>query len=226
MDDIYIFLVRGSSSRLPRGYIWLIPVWFTLLGLLVLLAGRDLTGGMPTWLRATELGSMAMAGLTVVCVLSAVRTHAFRVSSHGVWLGCRTGRKRPRLRQVHITWADIAQIRMAATYYGVLLEIGLGPGARIVHRPSAGRQALVLLGVLVMPLGFGRGRPGLTAARSDPPRYLVKVCDVTPHELRQVLATVTPADLSVRVLTKAGALRYPAIPRPRSAVPAGAAARP
>jgi hypothetical protein len=225
LADIYTFLVRGSASKLPRGYIWLVPVWFAALGLLVLLAGRKLSGTMPLWLSATELGGMVLAGLTLLCVLSTMRRHAFRVSSHGIWLGCRTTRKRPRLRQVHVGWADIAQIRMARTFYGTLVEIGLSPGAQIVRRPGLARQALLLLGVLVMPFGFGRGRPGLTAARAEPPRYLVKVCDVTPAELRQVFTAVKPP-LAVRVLTKPGPLRYPLPARPGLAVPASTAIPP
>lgn len=226
MEDIYTFLVRGSASKLPRGYLWLVPVWFTALGLLVVLAGHKLSGSMPRWLSATELGSMVLAGLTVVCVLSTVRRYAFRVSSHGIWLGCRTTRKRPRLRQIHLAWTDIAQIRMARTFYGTLVEIRLGPGAEIVRRPGAGKQALLLLGVLVLPLGFGRGRPGLTAARAHPPRYLIKICDITPAELRQVFTTVKPSPLAVRVLTKPGPLRYPVADRPGSAVAASAISTP
>ena len=220
MDDIYVFLVRGPSSKLPRGYIWLIPVWFAVLGGLVLLAGRDISGRMPVWLAATEVGCMLLAGLTVFCVVGTMRRHAFRVSAHGIWLGCQTARKRPRLRQLHLAWTDVAQIRMAETFYGTLLEIGLNPAARITPRPTAGKQFLLFFGMLVMPFGFGRGRPGLTAPRSDPPRYLVRLCDVTPAEMRQVLAAVKPAPLAVRVLTKPGPLRYPAVVRPPATVPA------
>ena len=220
MDDIYTFLVRGSSSRFPRGYIWLVPVWFGVLGFGVIAVGRRLSGTVPLWLAATEVGGMLIVALTVFSVLSTVRRHAFRISSHGIWLGCRTTRKRPKLRQVHIVWADVAQIRMAATFYGVLLEISLGPAARIVHRPGVARQLLLLLGVLFMPIGFGRGQPGLTAAREDPPRYLVKICDVTPAELRRALSAVTPHAVAVRVLTKAGPLRNP-LPRRQAALPAG-----
>jgi hypothetical protein len=220
LDDIYTFLVRGSGSRFPRGYIWLVPVWFGVLGFGVIAVGRRLSGTVPVWLAATEVGCILIVALTVFCVLSTVRRHAFRISGHGIWLGCRTTRKRPKLRQVHIVWSDVAQIRMAATFYGVLLEISLGPAARIVHRRGLARQALLLLGVLFMPIGFGRGRPGLTAAREDPPRYLIKICNVTPAELRQVLSAVTPQVVAVRVLTKPGPLRNP-LPRRQAAVPAG-----
>jgi hypothetical protein len=226
MDDIYVFVVRGPSSKLPRGYIWLIPVWFAGLGVLVLLAGHEISGRMPVWLAATELGCMVLAGLTLVCVLGTVRRHAFRVSSDGIWLGCRTTRKRPRLRQVHLAWSDVAQIRMAATFYGTLVEIGLAPAAQIVRRPGPGRQLLLLLGSLLMPFGFGRGRPALTTARRDPPRYLVRVCDVTPADLRQVLVTVKPPAPAVRVLTKPGPLRYPVTDRQGAAVPVSVAAPP
>jgi hypothetical protein len=224
LDDIYTFLVRGPSSRLPRGYVWLIPVWFAIVGVLVLYAGHRISGQVPLWLLGTELGGLLLACLTMICVLGTVRRHAFRVSANGIWLGCRTKRRRPRLRQVHLAWTDVAMMRMAATGYGVLLEIGLTPAARIMQRPTVGRQLLLLLGVLVMPVGFGRGRPGLTAPRKDPPRYLVKVCDVTPAQLRHVLATVKPPELAVRTLTKRSGMRSPAVPPPRPVgQPAGAA---
>jgi hypothetical protein len=227
LDEIYTFLVRGPASRLPRGYVWLIPVWFAVLGALVVVTSRYLGGAMPLWLGYTEIGSMVLAGLVLIGVLLTVRRHAFRANRTGVWLGISTSRKRPKLRQVHIPWADIAQVRIVSKRYGVLLEISLGPAARIVTRPRPGRQALLLLGMLIMPFGFGRGRPALTAARSDPPRYLIKVCDVTPAELRQVLGGLKPPTLPVRILTKPSALRYAPLPRQRpSPRPTGAAIRP
>ncbi len=217
MDEIYTFLVRGPASRLPRGYVWLIPIWFAVLGCLLALAMRYLTSPVPRWLLGTEIGGMVIAALVLIGVVLTVRAHAFRVNASGVWLGISTTRKRPKLRQVHIPWADISQVRMVSRRYGLLVEISLGPAARIITRPGIGRQALLMLAMLVMPFGFGRGQPALTAARSDPPRYLVKLCDVEPAQLRQVLAEVKPPDVPVRIATKAAALRYPALPtrRPR-----------
>lgn len=212
MDDIYTFLVRGPASRLPRGYIWLIPVWFAILGGAVVFASRRL-GQLPVWLGATELSSMVIAGLVLVGVLATVRRHALRVSSQGIWLGVRTTRKRPKLRQVHLPWAEVGQVRMVQRRYGTLLEITLAPAARFVPRLSPGMQTLALAGMLVMPVGFGRGRPALTAPRPFPPRYLVKICDSTPDELGQVLAAVKPGELGVRVLATAGALRFAPLPR-------------
>jgi hypothetical protein len=214
LDDMYTFLVRGPSSRFPLGYVWLIPAWFVILGAAVVFAGRELSGRLPLWLGITELGCMLLAGCTLFCVLSTVRRHAFRVSGHGIWLGVRTTRKRPKLRQVHLAWTDIAQLRMRSTSYGVLLEITLGPAARIVHRPGVAMRALLLLGSLLLPIGFGRGRPALTTAREDPPRYVIKLCEVTPAELRMVLARSKPATMPLLVKT-VKINRRVAIPAPR-----------
>jgi hypothetical protein len=226
LDEIYTFLVRGPASRLPRGYVWLIPIWFAIMGGLVALGIRYLSSPVPLWLVGSEIGSMILAAFVLISVLLTLRRHAFRVNATGVWLGISTTRERPKLRQVHIAWAEISQVRMASRRYGVLVEISLGPAARIVTRPGAGKQALLLLGVLVMPFGFGCGRPALTAARSDPPRYLIKLCDVQPAQLREVLAGVKPPDVPVRIATKAAALRYAPLPLQRgSPRPSGATIR-
>lgn len=219
MDDMYVFVVRGPSSRYPRGYTWLIPVWFAVLGGVVILASRRADDQLPLWLAATELGSMVIAGLILIGVLRTVRRNAFRVNANGIWLGCRTTRRRPRLRQVHLAWPDVAQVRMMRRHYGMVIEISLGPAARLVEPYSLGRQALLLAGVLVMPFGFGRGRPGITAARSDPPRYLVKLCDVSPPELREVLARLAPPTVAVRVLAKPLLPRLRPLPRQQSVLP-------
>jgi hypothetical protein len=198
--DGFTCLVRGPASRYPRGYLGLIPLWFALLGAVVVLISRRL-GGLPLWFGAAELGGLLLAGLTLLCVLATVRRHAFRADPDGIWLGVRTRHRRPRLRQVHVVWAEVAQIRMVRRRYGVLLEISLGPAARIVHRYGVVSQAGLLLGAFFMPIGFGRGRPALTTARADPPRYLVKICDTTPGELRASLQSLAPPVVPVRVLS-------------------------
>ena len=219
-DDTVTCLVRGPGSRYPRGFIWLIPVWFVIGAAAVIIVGDHASGKIPLWLGAAEVGGLAIAFGTLACVLGTVRRRAFRADRHGIWLGVRTTRKRPKLRQVQLSWPDIAQLRMLPRSYGVLLEITLGPSARIVHRPGVARQALTLFGSLLMPVGFGRGRPGLTSPRADPPRYLVKVCDHNAAELRAALAPVKPAEVPLRVLVKKGTagLSIPA-PRPPMTIP-------
>jgi hypothetical protein len=163
---------------------------------------------MPLWLALPEIGGLALATITMFCVMATVRQYAFRADSHGIVLGVATSRKRPKLRQIYLPWPDIAQLRLVRRRYGVLLDISLGPSAPIAHRQGFARQAFVLLGALILPFGFGRGRPALTMPRSNPPRYRVKICGVSPADLKQALAVVQPAGPPARVLTKKGALRF------------------
>jgi hypothetical protein len=221
LTDTVTCLVRGPASRYPRGFLWLIPAWFIILSAVVMALVTHANGRMPLWLGLPEIGGLALAAITMFCVLATVRHYAFRADIHGVVLGVATQRKRPKLRQVYLPWPDIAQVRMVRRRYGLLLEISLAPSAPVAHRPGPGRQALVLLGALILPFGFGRGTPALTMPRSKPPRYRVKICDVSPAELKEALAVVQPAGPPVRVLMKKGALRLTLLParRPYSQQP-------
>jgi hypothetical protein len=215
MDDTVTCLVRGPASMYPRGFIWLIPVWFTILGGAAVLVGTDAssTGQMPLWLGLTEIGGLLIATCIAVGVLATVRHRAFRADRHGIWLGVRTTRKRPKLRQVHISWPDVAQLQLVTRRYGVLVQITLSPAARIIHRPNPGKQLVLWLGALAMPFAFGRGTPALTTPTADPPRYQIKVCDRTAAELKLALAAVKPDTLPVRVATKKSALRFTVSPQ-------------
>lgn len=214
MQQTITCLVRGPASRYPRGFLWLIPVWFAIVAGAVVFASYKIADELPLWLGATELGALLIAAFVLAGVLATVRRHAFRADARGIWLGVLTGRKRPKLRQIHLAWAEVAQLRMVARRYGLLLEIRLSPAARIVHRPSFPRQALLLVGALLMPLVVGRGQPALTSPVTDPPRYLIKLCEISPAELSAALAAIAPDALPVRQLPKKGALRF-TIPPPR-----------
>jgi hypothetical protein len=217
LDDTVTCLVRGPASRYPRGFAWLIPAWFVIVSAFLIGVGAHASGKMPLWLGITEIGGLAVAAFIAFCALATSRQRAFRASTHGIWLGVLSERRRPKLRQVHLSWPDVAQLRMVPRHYGVLLEITLSPAARIVHRPGVARQAVQLLGSLVMPVGYGRGRPALTTSTGHPPRYRVKICDVTPPDLRRALAAVQPGTVPMRVLIRKGGSRL-TMPVPRSTV--------
>jgi hypothetical protein len=219
LDETVTCLVRGPSSRYPRGFIWLIPAWFVILSLAALALARS--DGFPAWLELTEIGGLAIATVIAFSVLVTVRQPAFLADQHGIWLGVSTSRRRPKRRQVQLTWPEIAQLRIVQRHYGARLEIVLGPAARIVHRPSLGRQAMLLLGVLIMPFAFGRGSPALTCPRMDPPRYRVKICEVSAADLRLALDSVKTDEvrlLSGKLRFFVAPLRQPTTPRPPTPV--------
>jgi hypothetical protein len=227
MPEISTFLVRGPGSRLPRGYLSVLPFWFAVLAAAPLIAAHFLALALPWWLAAGEAGCVLIAGLVVIGTLATVRRHALRIGPNGICLGVATTRKHLGMRQVQLPWYQITQLRLTQRRYGVRLMIILGSGSLGPAQPSRARQAVMLIGCLVMPFGVGRRRPAMTTARMEPPRYVIKVCDVTMTELRDVIRSVKPAEVGVLTAASQMTLRCAAtngrLPRPRRspAAPAG-----
>lgn len=214
MDEVVTCLVRGPASRYPRGYLLLLPLWFLILSGAVALIGTRLDGHLPLWLGASEIGGLLLAMSTAVCVLLTARRTAFRADDGGILLGIRTTRKRPKRRRVYLPWSEIGQVTLVPRRYGALADIVLGPAATWLPPPSRRQQAALLLGVLLMPFGVGRGRPALTMPRHRPPGYRVRICEITAGQLRLALKEVAPESLPVRVVNSMAALRL-ITPRPR-----------
>lgn len=212
VDDTVTCLVRGPASTYPRGYLWLLPAWLVLISGAVALVSYIVGGELPLWLGATEIGGLLLAACVALGVLLTTRRMAFWADRHGVLLGSRRQRKRPKFRQVYLPWSDIGQVRLVPRRYGVLVELLLSPAAPPVYRPSLRSQAGLLLGALVMPIGFGRGRPALTTPRMRPPAYRVRICQ-SSTELSRALQQVAPETVQVRTIGSMAALRL-ASPRP------------
>ena len=202
MDESYAALIRGPSSTFPRGYPYLIPVWFAVIAVVLGYAFVKVIGYMAWWWGGPAAAAFTLAVITVMAVLATVRHLAFRADGNGIRLGVRTMRKRPRQRQAHLWWADVQQLTIRPRHYGSLLEISLGPAARIVRRRSLPRQALLMIGMLVLPMGLGRGTPRLTEPRTSAPQYRVRLCDVTPEELALVLAPLALPEVEIVVMSR------------------------
>jgi hypothetical protein len=213
VDDTVACIVKGPASRYPRGYVWLFPIWFVVLSAAVALVSKGVSGKLPLWLGVSEIGGLFFAGCIAAGVLLTSRRVAFWADRQGVLLGSRRARRRPKRRQVYLPWAHIVQVRMVPRRYGALVELLLSPTAPPVYRPSLGSQASVLLGALIMPLGFGRGRPALTTMpRLRPPAYRVRICE-RADELGGALQVLAPEPVQVRLFSSMAALRR-ASPRP------------
>ena len=218
MDDSLAVRVRGSSSTLPRGYLWLVPVWFAVAAALLWREWSRLGPAMPRWYGGMLLGALVITVVTFVSVLRTVRHLAFRADANGIRLGIRTDRKRPRQRQIHLWWSDVQTVNIMPRRYGALVEITLAPAARIARRRSLWRQAVLMCGMLVMPVFLGRGTPRLTEPRSRAPQYRVRLCDVTPAEMGVALASFALPEVEIVVLSR---WRLPLLARrPASATPA------
>ncbi len=129
---------------------------------------------MPWWYVGPLIGGLLIAGVTMMAAMATIRQPAFRADRNGIRLGLRTERKRPRHRQAQLWWSDVRQLRIEPQSYGLVVEISLGPAARIVRRRGPARQALLACGMFLLPFAVGRGTPRLTEARRTDPQYRVR----------------------------------------------------
>jgi hypothetical protein len=202
LDDSFAGLVRGPSTTYPRGFPLLFPVWFAVVFAAVWIAWLRVIGPMPLWYAGTLVSGLLIAGTTVSTVLMTIRHPAFRADRNGIRLGLRTERKRPRNRQAHLWWSDVRQLRIEPRRYGLMVEISLGPAARILRRRGLVRQALLWCGMLLLPFCLGRGTPRLTEPRRKDPQYRVRLYDVTPEELGLALAELALPAVEIIVISR------------------------
>ncbi len=200
MENRVTALVRGSSAIFPRGYLWLIPLWYGVIAALVVVKGKP-----PSWYGPYALGALLLAALILLTVLSTVRNNAFLADDSGIWLGLRGGARRRfgrrRRQNRHLPWPEVRQIRIASRRYGARLDVFLPVGS-ISGRGRVIWQVIAAgLTVLIPPAYLFRS-PGILRPCSDPLRYRIPLYDVTPEELRLALVPLVPPNLPIAVLPR------------------------
>ena len=207
MENRYTALVRGSSAIFPRGFLWLIPIWYVAIAAAIRYKDRAPLWYQPMrWYEPIALGALLVAALTLMVVLSTIRNNAFLVDDSGIWLGLRGGARRRfgprRRRNGHLPWAEIRQIRIAHRRYGARIDVYL-PDAPNTSRGRAIWQATatsLAAGLTVLlPVAYLFRAPAILRPRSDPRRYRIPLYDVTPEELRLALVPMVPPNLPIAV---------------------------
>lgn len=198
MENRYAALVKGSSAIFPRGFLWLIPVWYAAIAVAVKVKAKP-----PAWYAPYALGATLLATLTLIVILSTMRNNAFVADDGGIRLGLRGGARRRfgrrRRESTHLLWPEVQQLKIASRPYGARLDV-------LLHRDSiADRHYLiwqiVATGLTVLlPVTYLFRSPGLLRPRSyNPPRYRIQLYDVTPEKLRLALAPLAPPTVSIAV---------------------------
>jgi hypothetical protein len=229
VQDRYAALVRGPSVLFPRGFLWLIPAWYTAIALVLQFKGKT-----PVWYGHAAIGGLALAALTLLCVLATMRHNAFVADNTGVWLGLRGGatrrfgRRRRQLR--HLPWSQIEQVQIYRRSYGARLDVTLSTAAPSNRWPRAlGKIAMASL-LLIIPISYTGRTPGLLSPRSGPPGYRIPLYDVTIADLRLALGRLAPAGIPIvempRWRVQAIARRRRARGRPSYVPPAAMAPAP
>jgi hypothetical protein len=193
VENRYAAIVRGPSAIFPRGYLWLIPVWYAALAAVAEFKDRP-----PSWYGGIALGATAMAVLTVLAVLATLRSNAFVADEKGILLGLRGAAQRRfgrRRQQQLLSWDELGELRIAARPYGARLDIFLPAGAQSGAGRMIWRIAAAVVTVLLPPACLFR-TPGLLRPRSAPLRFRVPLY-VRPEELQLALAPFAPPNVPV-----------------------------
>jgi hypothetical protein len=194
--------VIGPSAILPRGYLWLAPIWY-----LIVAGALALSRWPPLWFRVTAAAGLLLAMVVFVFVLNSITTHAFRATQEGIDLGLpvfsqRRGRRRRDVR--HLPWRCIERVRLAPRAYGTRLDLILSPNASLAlrgfrHSPL---RRLVRSVLLLIPFWYLLRPTALTSPLAGPPRYQVNVRGITVDELRHQLRAFAPPDVTIAVLVR------------------------
>ncbi|MGI9008057.1 MAG: hypothetical protein ACR2FU_18000 [Streptosporangiaceae bacterium] len=203
MQDGVSAPVIGPSAILPRGYLWMAPIWY--LGVVAALA----VSPWPIWLRLTAVVGLLAAVVVFVIALSSITTHAFLADDEGVRLGLpassrRRGRRRRDVR--YLPWRQIEGVRLAPRAYGTRVELILGPNASLAlrgfkHNPAS---RLIRWLLLLIPFWYLLRPTALISPLDGPPRYRVNLRGVSVDDLRSRLRAVAPSDVAVAVLVRTG----------------------
>jgi hypothetical protein len=191
VDKRYAALVKGPSAIFPRGYLWLIPVWYAAIVVVVKIKAQP-----PSWYAPYALGATLLAVIGLIGVLVTMRNNAFVADDGGIRLGLRGGARRRftrrRRRTTYLPWPDIQQVKIASRPYGARLDIVLHPGS-VADRHHVIWQLVANCVTVILPIAYLFRSPGLIRPRSyGPPRYRMQIYDVTAEELRMALAPMAP----------------------------------
>jgi hypothetical protein len=197
VDNRYAALVRGPSAIFPRGYLWLIPLWYAAIAALA-----EAKGKLPPWYCLCALPATTLAVITLIAVLATLRSNAFLADESGILLGLRGAARRrfgPKRRaNRHLAWDEVRQLRIVNRPYGARLDIFLPAGSVSGRGRMVWRIAAAGLTVLIPPACLLRS-PGLLHPRSDPLRYRIPLHEVTPEQLRLALAPLAPPNVPIAV---------------------------
>jgi hypothetical protein len=177
----YAARVKGTYGTLPRGYPWVMLVWYAIIGALFA------TFIVHSWFGTVGGIVIFAVGAATVRMFRNVKTAAFSAHPEGI----RLGGVRHRLQ---IPWQEIQEIRISPAADGALADIVLLPSA-----PAAPARfppaAEVLLGLV--PASYLFLKPPLLAPLTGPVRYRAPLWGTTVDEVAEGLRPLAPDSVPI-----------------------------
>jgi hypothetical protein len=212
----YVALVRGPRAIFPRGFLWIVPLWYAVAAIALATRSRLLAS-----YGLILIGMLALAAAILLAVLLNLRCNAFLADDDGISLGLRAAaarhRARRRRRNQRLPWSEIEQVSIAARPYGALVAIRVSEQSAAARAGSEGWRIAASALTLVLPPCYLFRMPGLLQPRTGSACYPVPLWDVVPGDACRALAELAPASVPVVVkptlrARALGRLRRPAQP--------------
>lgn len=189
MAGTYRAVVKGAYGVLPRGFPWILLVWYAVMAAIFGLEA----GSTPTF-RVVGPAVLVAAGIATIYLVQQRKAAAFLADAQGIWLGVRWKEPwRDRRKRAHIPWPQIQEIRISPAPAGSAVDIvlsGLAPHPTV--KPAATAWALALL-----PTSTFLQRPAILEPLADPVRYHAPLFGVGSSEVAAALRTLAPASVPV-----------------------------
>lgn len=181
MADSYAAQVKGTYGLMPRGYPWVMLVWYAILGVLfatfMVHSLFGIAGGIVIF----------ASGAAMVWIFQHATPRAFTADPEGIGLGI--GR-----HGIQIPWQEIQEIRLSPAARGALADVVLLPSAPDAP-PRLPPIAQVLLSVVPGSNRFLK--PPLVIPLTDPIRYRAPLWRTTAEEVAEGLRPVAPDSVPI-----------------------------
>ena len=175
--DIYTARVKGTHGTLPRGYPWVMLVYYAIMGAVFGAFAFD-----SPLVGAVRGAVMFACGVFTVLIFRNLKSPAFSARPEGIQLGGQRHR-------MQIPWDEICEVRISPATNGALADVVMLPSVPVAW-PRFPPAAEVMLSLV--PFSYLFLAPPMLAPLTDPVRYRAPLWGTTADEVAAGLRPLAP----------------------------------